>query len=251
MRSEGSGSAGISVGKIDAGQLFACRAYIDRTRCEVAEFAFEAGRPGVKCAVPKGAVNAAEVEGADDAVGSERGNVLLIAVNIHHRVGTNRLGVSVGKDIDALRSVGSGELGGSDLKPVGNGRIGGGLQARVNDKGSGAGEEVILPDIGLDGSYSAAGMDSHLVCNLPGCLDTRSPGVPGGLVAGLGVDDILLRATHREEAAGAVSALGNRCVEFPTEAVVEGEAGRDFPGVLEIRVDVVATDGGGADVGTV
>jgi hypothetical protein len=86
---------------------------------------------------------------------------------------------------------------------------------------------------------------------LPGCLNARTPCIPVRLVTGLGVDDILLRAIDGKEAAGAVGALSDGRVELPAETVVEGEAGRDLPGVLEIGVDVVTVDGGGADVGSV
>ena len=45
-----------------------------------------------------------------------------------------------------------------------------------------------------------------------------------------------------------MGALGDGRVELPAQAVVEREARRHLPGVLRIGVEVVAVDGGGADV---
>ena len=59
---------------------------------------------------------------------------------------------------------------------------------------------------------------------------------------------ICRREVDLKEARGAVGAFGDGRVDLPAEAVVEGEAVGDLPGVLGIDSDVVAGDGGRADV---
>ena len=68
------------------------------------------------------------------------------------------------------------------------------------------------------------------------------------LIAGLGVDYILLRAVRRRESRGAAGSLGDGLIQVPAHAVVERKARRDLPGVLHIGVEVVAGDGRGTDV---
>ena len=140
------------------GSLIAGGAHIARIGGEVAEFALQARGPGVERAVAKGAVDAAEVESADHVAGRERGHVLLVAIHIHDGVGRNGLGVAGGEDVHALRRVDVGQLRGRDLKPVMDGRVGRGEQARIDRKGRGAGEEVILPDIRRNDGDAAAGV---------------------------------------------------------------------------------------------
>jgi len=72
--------------KFDAG-----RAHIICVGGKIAEFTLQAGRPGVQGAVAKGAVDAAEIQIADDMARGKRGHVLLVAIHIHHRVGSDGL----------------------------------------------------------------------------------------------------------------------------------------------------------------
>ncbi len=91
--------------------------------------------------------------------------------------------------------------------------------------------------------------------DVPVELHAGSPAIPAGAIAGLRIDDVLLGDSlgrrDVEEAGGAVGAFGDGRVDLIAQSVVEGEAGGDFPSVLHVEVDVVAADGGRADVGSI
>ena len=159
--------------------------------------------------------------------------MLFVEIDIHGSVGGDLFGISVGgEDGLAGESAGQGELGWGDGETVGDGCSLGGDKAWVDDEGDGAGEGIVLPDVGRNDGDAAAGVDLQVVDDLPGGLDAGAPTLPIGLVTGLGIDDILLNTVDAVKAAGAVGALDEGGVNFPANAVVEGEAWGELPGVL-------------------
>ena len=66
----------------------------------------------------------------------ERGHILFVTIDVHHRVGRNRVGNSVGKNVSAGGRIGSRQLRRRDLEPIVNGRVRRGEQARQDGEGS-------------------------------------------------------------------------------------------------------------------
>ena len=156
MRRKGRACSRKRVGEAVTGQLLCRRPHIGRIGCEVAEFALQAQRPGVERAIAEGRIDAAEVERAHRAALSESCHVFFEAVHIHDGVRGNVLGIPRTYDVRSLQRVGSGQLRGRQLEAVLNGKDRGGNQARIDGKRRRAGKEVILPDIGRNGSHRTA-----------------------------------------------------------------------------------------------
>ena len=105
-----------------------------------------------------------------------------------------------------------------------------------------------MPDVGRDDGNGAANVGLPLVRDLPRRLDARSPALPFRPIAGLRIDHVLLRAVRIEEAGSSACALADGRIELPANTVFEGQAAGDFPGILEVGIDVVAADGRWPDV---
>ena len=237
----------IGVGVGVARQLFRGSAHIGRVGSQVAEFTLHAQRPGVKLGVAKGEVDTAEVERADHAA-LRGGQVLLVAVNVHDGVGGNIFWAAAGKDVCAIGRVGVRQLRRADGETVGQRRGRRGETARVNSEGCGAGEEVVLPDVGWNGGDGSAQVRGEVAGRRPRKLHARRECLPVGLIAGLRVDDVLHDAIDDAEGAGAMRALGDRCVELPAHAVIQRKVGSHLPGVLHVDCVVFTVDSGRADV---
>ena len=194
MRRKGRAGAGIGVGKAGARQPDCGCAYITCVRREIAELSLQTRRPRVKSRVAEGAVDAAEIQIADYVARSKRGHVLLIAIHIHRRVGSNVFRVSRGQNIHTGGGVGVRQLRRRNLKSILNRCIGGRKQPRIDGKGRGAGKKVVLPNIGLNHHDASTSMSRNLLADLPRGLNARLPGIPVRLVAGLRVNHKLLLA---------------------------------------------------------
>ena len=144
--------------------------------------------------------------------------------------------------------VDGGTLGGRDLKSIMEGRARGGKQARIHRKRRRPGEKVILPDIGRDGHHASAGAHKQSGVACQETLHARLPRIPIGLVAGLRVDDILLRAIGGDDRGRSPRALADGRVEIPAHAIVESQPAVGLECVLHEKADVIAIDGRRADV---
>src|ERR1700728_3091912 len=91
---EAGAGVGIGIGKAGAGKMVGSRAHIAGVRSQATEALFEAGGPGVEPGIGEGAIDTAEVKIADHITCTKRSYLLLVAIDIHHRVGRNLLGVA-------------------------------------------------------------------------------------------------------------------------------------------------------------
>src|ERR1700753_3121898 len=83
----------------------------------------------------------------------------------------------------------------------------------------------------------------------PGNSYPWSPCVPGCGVARLRVHDVANDSIEGAEAAGAPCPLGDGCVVFPTQSVVDRHVRSSFPVVFSVCVVVAPIISGWANVG--
>ena len=91
--------------------------------------------------------------------------------------------------------------------------------------------------------------------SIPSELHAWAPAVAAVAIARLRIDDELLVGSSRwkwvKKAGRTMRPFRDGCVELVAQAVVKQPSSVDLPGVLNVTVDVVAIDGGGANVCTV
>jgi hypothetical protein len=88
-------------------QLGGGRSYIGRVRYQIAEVALQTEGPGLQVGVTEFWIDAIDGQRSDLVGGRQRGQILLVAVQIHHGVGRNRFG-AVGENVLPLRRVDEG-----------------------------------------------------------------------------------------------------------------------------------------------
>ena len=165
----------------------------------------------------------------------KRGQILLVAIEIHDRVGGNSFG-AVGENVLPGRRIDARQLVRRDLEPVRDRRCWSRGEAGIDGKWSRAGERIVLVKIGRDGGDGAAGAEMDLVAGQPIQLNAWSQAVEIEAITRLWIDDELLRhpggGSGKSNARGPFRALGDGRIQLVAQTVIEHQARRDLPRVL-------------------
>src|SRR6185437_12921924 len=176
----------------------------------------------------------------------ERGQILLIAVHIHYRVGGHILWIAAGKHVLALWGVRRWKFIGRDLEAVSNLAALRCVDARIDAEWRRSSQEIVLPDVRRNHGDSSTGVHPELARRIPVDLNARPPTIPSALVARLRIDQVHLPHARGweciQKARCPVRSLGDGCVDLIAKAVVESPVLVDFPGVLYVRIHVVSVD---------
>ena len=104
--------------------------------------------------------------------GRKRRKICLVAIEIHYGVPWNSFG-AVGENQLSGGRVDRRQLVRCDLKPVRDGCCCSRGEAGIDDKGSRAGEEIVLVKIGRDGGDGPSGAEMDLMGGQPIQLNAR------------------------------------------------------------------------------
>src|SRR6185437_52587 len=182
----------------------------------------------------------------------QRSYILFVAVHVHHGVGGYKFGIAAGEDVLSVWSEDARQFRGSDLESITNRSSRRRDQAGIDDERSRASQKVVLPDVRRDRCDTAANVRLQVLGRAPGELHPRRKSIQISAVTWLRIyDEFLLRAArtgNKAEARGALCAFRNGSVDLVAKAVIENEAIRDLPSVLEIQAARVAINGGRANV---
>ena len=94
--------------------------------------------------------------------GRQRGQILLVAIHIHHRVGRHIFRVAAGKDVLALWRIGLRKFIWRDLESVGNLSALRRIDPRIDAERRRSSQEIVLPDIRRNHRDGATGMHPNL-----------------------------------------------------------------------------------------